>query len=127
MMILRACAVAAALTMSGCSDLTSGGDCVALGVFGVNVTVIDALTNGAPTAVPSLRIQDGAFVEEYAQPAPRSNPPRFSGAAEREGTYAITVSADGYQTYRASNLRVTRSGKCNSLRGVNLTVKLTPN
>lgn len=126
-MISRVCAVAAALLLGGCGDLIFGGDCVSLGVFGIAVTVTDASTNGAPTAVPSLRIEDGAFVEEYAQPTPRSNPPSFYGAIEREGTYAITISASGYQTYTASNLRVTRSGKCNYLRGVNLSVKLTPN
>lgn len=119
--------VIGALMLGGCGDLISGGDCVAVGVAGINVTVTDARTNGAPNAVPSLRIEDGTLVEEYAQPMPRSNPPSFAGAIEREGTYAITVAAPDYQTYTASNLRVTRSGKCNYLRGVKLSVKLTPN
>lgn len=123
----RVCVVAAAFMLGGCGDLVSGGDCVAVGVAGVNVTVTDVRTNGVPATVPSLRIEDGAFVEEYAQPTPRSNPPSFAGAIEREGTYTITISAPGYQTYTATNLRVTRSGKCNYLRGVNLSVKLTPN
>lgn len=104
----RVLAVAAALALGGCGDLISGGDCVAVGVAGISVTVTDARTNGAPTAVPSLRIEDGAFVEEYAQPTPRSNPPSFAGAIEREGTYTITISAPGYQTHTATNLRVSR-------------------
>lgn len=48
------------------------------------------------------------------------------GALERTGTYTVTVSAPGYRTWTQANVAVTRGGRCDSLRRVELTARLQP-
>ncbi|MBC8089342.1 MAG: hypothetical protein H7Z40_18920 [Phycisphaerae bacterium] len=91
---------------------------------GITAVVVDASTNRAPLAVPIFRIEDGAYVEEHATPAPRSDPPNYVSAIERPGTYRLIVRAAGYQDYVLDNVRVTRGGPCHYLSGVRLTIPL---
>lgn len=114
------CGVAAA---AGCSNPFQS-DCIAIGVAGITATVVDASTNAAPTATPAVRLEDGAYSEELAAPNPVSNPPQFSGAVERPGTYRVTVRAAGYRDYVVEDVRVNRSGKCDYLNGVRLNIAL---
>lgn len=72
-----------------------------------------------------MRIEDGAFVEDVAAPLFRTDPPSLVGVAGRPGTYRVTVRAVGYQDHVVDNIRVTRGGHCNSLRGARLNVALT--
>ena len=123
----RVVVAGAVLSTGACTNPLSGSDCLLIGVAGINVTVVDANTNRAPTSAPTLRIEDGTFVEEYATPIPRSDPPAFSGAVERPGTYRITVNATGYRNFAVDGIAVTRSGKCAYLQGRKLDVKLVPN
>lgn len=108
----------------GCANPFANGDCSSVGVSGIAATVVDATTNRAPLANPVLVITDGTYVEEHATPFPRSDPPSYSGAVERPGTYRVVVRAAGYQDYVLDNVRVTRGGRCNALSGVRLTVSL---
>ena len=102
-----------------------GGDCVSIGVPAFNITVIDAASRGAPTAVPIVSVTDGAFTEEQASPPfPGSGPPSYSLATERPGTYRVQVRAAGYQEFVLDNVRVTRGGDCNYLRQLRFTVAL---
>ena len=114
----------ATLFTIGCTNPFGNGDCSAVGVAGISATVIDANTNRAPVAVPSMRIEDGTYVEEYTTPFPKSDPPGYSGAIERPGTYRVLVRAAGYQDYVIENVRITRAGRCNYLAGGRLTVSL---
>lgn len=109
---------------TACNNPFASSDCSTLGVAGIVVTVVDAGTNRAPTATPAIRLEDGAHVEEYTTPFPQSDPPLYSGAVERPGTYRLVVSAAGYQDYVMANINVTRGGRCNYLSGVRLTVPL---
>jgi hypothetical protein len=103
-----------------------GGDCVTVGVFGISVTVIDAVTKAAPSAIPVVRASDGAFVEELTAPQfPGSGPPQYSLAVERPGVYRVHVKAAGYQDFALDDVRVTRGGDCNYLRPARFTVSLS--
>lgn len=102
-----------------------GGDCVSIGSFAVSVTVVDAVTRAAPTSVPVVTVSDGAFVEEQAAPLfPGSGPPSYYLATERPGVYRVSVRAAGYQDFALDNVRVTRGGDCNYLRGAKITAAL---
>ncbi|MEO7358832.1 MAG: hypothetical protein ABI120_00790 [Gemmatimonadaceae bacterium] len=120
----RALFGAACWSAASCSNPFSGGDCLAIGVFAISATVVDANTGKAPTASPQLRIEDGTFVEEYLTPMPRTDPPSFSGAAERVGVYRVVVTAMGYRDFVAEGIVVRRAGNCQYLQGVRLNVKL---
>lgn len=113
-----------ALYAAGCANPFSSEDCISIGVAAINATVIDASTQRAPSATPVLRIEDGTYAEEYVVPFPRSDPPSYSGAVERPGTYRVIVRATGYQDYVLDDFKVTRSGRCNYLHGVRLTIPL---
>lgn len=117
------CSVAALYTVA-CTNPFSGGDCTAVGVSGITVTVIDAITKGAPSATPMVRIEEGSYVEEHAVPFPRSDPPLYTTADERPGTYRVVVRAVGYQDYVLDKIRVVRAGRCNALKGVRITAPL---
>ena len=114
----------ATLFTIGCTNPFANGDCTAVGVPGISATVVDATTNRAPLAVPVLLIAEGTYVEEHPTPFARSDPPSYTGAIERPGTYRVVVRAAGYQDYVLENVKVTRGGRCNALSGVRLTVSL---
>ena len=72
---------------------------------GLNVTVsLDAMSSITGEGVMVVAT-DGTYSEtlEYVD----INNPVFSGAYERQGTYIITVSKDGYQTYTSAPITVT--------------------
>ena len=115
------------LPASACSNPFANRDCSTLGVAAISVTVVDASTNRAPTTTPSLRIEDGTFVETHVTPFPRSDPPQYSGAVERPGTYRVVVHSTGYQDFVLDNIKVSRDGRCQYLMGARLTIKLVAN
>ena len=101
------------------------GDCVLVGVPGIMVTVTDAITKGAPTSVPSLRVTEGSYVEEQPRPPFDKTPPEFAAAAERPGVYAVLIRSDGYQDFVKDGVRVSRSdSQCTSVKQVRITADL---
>jgi hypothetical protein len=123
---LRRALLSAAISLvTACSNPFSGGDCVSLGVFGIEATVTDGRTHQAPSSMPTLRIVGGSY-EELSRVAFASNPPQLAAALERPGTYRVLVQAAGYQDYAQENVVVTRGGKCNYLRVARLNVQLFP-
>ncbi len=119
--VRRALLAGAALSLAGCSDLT-GGDCIAIGAFAVTVTVLDAQT-GQPPASATLVVTDGAF-REVGTVLPTAGRLTLVAAAEREGTYAVTVSAPGYRDWTQTGVSVRRGGRCDALRPAQLTARL---
>lgn len=110
--------------LASCSN-PFGGDCVTIGVFGVSAYVTDAVTKGQPTSTPLLRLVDGSYVEEIAAPQPFPGQPVFLAAAERPGTYRLTITAPGYQDYVRESIVVRReSGGCQYLKGVRVDAAL---
>ncbi|GLC25944.1 PEGA domain-containing protein [Roseisolibacter agri] len=110
-----------ALSLAGCASLT--GDCVAIGVYAVSVTVLDAQTGQSP-GTATLLVTDGAFRQE-GMAVTTDGRLTLVAAVEREGTYEVTVSAPGYRDWVQAGVTVTRGGHCNALRGVRLTARLT--
>ena len=65
-------------------------------VYGLNVNVKDAVTNAVLQEGVLVKAVDGTYSEtlEIVE-----NVPTFIGAGERAGSYVVTVSKEGYQTY----------------------------
>lgn len=75
-------------------------------VPGLRIAVLDA-TNGQPLVENvEVRAVDGTY-QETLEFLPGLEHP-FSGADERMGTYTLTVSKPGYQTYTSPPIVVTR-------------------
>lgn len=71
----------------------------------------------------SVTAKDGSYIEDLLPNVPGT--PVFSGAYERIGTYTITVTKQGYQTYVSNNITVLRD-ECHVIPR-QLTVNLVPN
>ena len=112
-------ATAALLSLQACRD------CVSIEVFGIRVTVTDAVTKAAPSSAPSLRVTDGSYVHEVPRQAFDKNPPELYAADVRPGMYTVLVRAEGYQDFVKDGVRVSRSGgQCDYLKPVRINAEL---
>jgi hypothetical protein len=92
-------------------------------VYGLNVIVLDAFTGNPIFQDIEVKAVDGTYLEilelvpssEYA----------FVGAGERAGTYVVTITKAGYQTYTSAPIVVTRD-ECHVIPQ-SLTVNLQSN
>jgi len=75
-------------------------------VYGLNVVVLDATTGNPIFQDIEIKAVDGSY-QEVLQLIPGLEY-SFAGAGERVGTYTITVTKAGYQTYVSSPIVVTR-------------------
>lgn len=112
----------AATLATGCENVFEG-DCIDIGLSGIQATVVDATTNKPPLALPTLRIEEGDFVEQHTIPS-SLDPLLFAGAVERPGTYRVIVQASGYQAFSVDGVRVTRGGDCQYLQPARITISL---
>lgn len=82
----------------GCSDddLADEVVCTTEARAGLQVTVTDAVTGMALAEGVTVTATDGNYMETLEQPGIFN---QFTGAWERAGTYIITVTKNGYQTY----------------------------
>lgn len=92
--------------VSSCEDKDDQIVCTQQFVYGLNVIVLDAVSGNPLVEGVEVKAVDGAYTEilelvpglEYA----------FTGAGERVGTYVITITKAGYQTYTSAPIVVTR-------------------
>lgn len=91
---------------------------------GLNITVKDAVSNEILSTGVSVVAQDGMYTETLEALA-GDNQTVFIGAWERQGTYIVTVSKEGYQTFTSSSIQVT-ADECHVIPQL-LTVELQPN
>ncbi len=91
---------------------------------GLNITVKDASTNAVLSDGVTVTAQDGTYTETLEQ-LPNNEIPVFIGAWERAGTYVITISKEGYQTFTSEPIVVT-ADVCHVIPQV-LTLNLQPN
>jgi len=91
---------------------------------GLNITIKDALTDGLLSTGVSVIAQDGSYSETLEQ-FPNQEVPVFIGAWERVGTYVVTVSKEGYQTFTSEPVVVT-ADVCHVIPQ-QVTVELQPN
>ena len=104
--------------MAACNNLTGYDNrvCTADARAGINVTVVDDAT-GAAIGNASGVARDGAYIEQLQ--AFNGN---IFGAFEREGTYEVSVTAPGYQTWLRENV-IVRADECHVIP-VRLTARL---
>jgi hypothetical protein len=91
---------------------------------GLNITVKDAVTDEVLSTGVEVIAQDGTYTETLEQ-FPNNDIAVFIGAWERVGTYTVTVSKEGYQTY-TSELIVVTADVCHVIPQL-ITVNLQPN
>ncbi|MBD3582041.1 carboxypeptidase-like regulatory domain-containing protein [Flavobacterium selenitireducens] len=77
-------------------------------VAGLNVKVKDFSTGAYLSDGVSVTAQDGDY-SEVLDLIPSSEPPTFSGAWERPGTYTIIVQKSGYGTFQSNAFPVTQN------------------
>ena len=110
---LRVLAIApvAALVSACPEDIVGGTVCTADFRFGINVTVVDSVTNTAPASA-TLIARSGAYVDSVG---PVQAQPSFGivlpTAGERAGTYDLTVRSTGYRDWTKTGVTVTK-GVC---------------
>lgn len=88
---------------------------------GLNITVQDAVSHAVLTEDVTVVATEGSYSETLER-IPGSD--IFSGAWERDGSYVLTVSKSGYQTYTSETITVT-SDVCHVIPQ-NRTVALIP-
>jgi hypothetical protein len=111
------------LLASTCENDNEEIICTQQFVHGLDVVVLDNTTGNPLVEDVQVSAEDGTYQEnlelisglEYS----------FSGAGERVGTYTITVTKEGYQTYTSAPIIVTRD-VCHVIPQ-SLTVHLHPN
>lgn len=110
------------LTANQCNeDDDNQVNCTMEARAGLNVTIQDAVTHAVLTEGVSVVAMEGTYSETLER-IPGSDV--FSGAWEREGSYVLTVSKEGYQTYTSETIVVT-ADVCHVIPQ-NRTVELTP-
>ena len=111
------------LVTTSCEDTDDQIVCTTQFVYGLNVIVLDASTGNPIFQDIEVKAVDGTYQEilelvpglEYA----------FVGAGERAGTYVVTVTKAGYQTYTSAPIILTRD-ECHVIPK-SLTVNLQTN
>lgn len=121
----RATSILWLVSVTNCTN-PFGGDCVSLGVMGIQTLVTDATTQRAPATVATVRIRSGDYVETITAPSIPSDPVSYYGAFERPGRYEVQVDAPGYRSETRRSIDVRRVGSCNAVRPVRVQVALTP-
>ncbi len=91
---------------------------------GLNITVKDAITDELLSTGVTVVAQDGTYTETL-ELFPSDEVTFFIGALERVGTYVVTVSKEGYQTFTSEPIAVTADA-CHVIPEL-LTVELQPN
>jgi hypothetical protein len=101
-----------------------GGDCTAILLPGIRVTIVDGATGNPFAGDVTVTVTDGSYTETVS-PAPVPAGPRVSHlAGERPGIYRVEVQAPGYVTWVKTNVRVNQ-GDCH-VETVDLTAELEP-
>jgi hypothetical protein len=96
---MRVALVEQTLTLCACDVLPD--------VPAVTVLVRDALTNRAPEVPVTFRLRDGTFTADTVALAPASADSVLELNLKpcRDGTYLVEVSAPGYETWRARDVK----------------------
>jgi hypothetical protein len=91
--------------------------CTLNAVAGIVVTTVDSTTGQPLQAVAQVIAQDGAYTDKAV-----ALPPEYYAAYERPGTYVVSVSLAGYQSWQMPNV-VVRRGQCH-VTSAQLTARL---
>lgn len=91
------------LSCNSDDDNTDSQYCTEIFVFGLKVTLKDAVTYAIVTEGLTVTARDGSYEEQLMR---TENSNYFIGAGEREGTYVIEVISSTYQTFTSNNIVV---------------------
>ena len=92
---------------------------------GLNITVKDAVSNENLSTGVTVIAQHGEYTETLEAFTGNDQSTVFIGAWERQGTYIVTVSKQGYQTFTSSPIQVS-ADECHVIPQL-LNVALQPN
>ena len=91
------------LSCSSDDDNSNPNYCTEIFVYGLKVTIKDAVTNAIVTQGISITAKEGSYEEQLMT---IENSDYFIGAGEREGTYVIEITSNGYQTFTSNSIDV---------------------
>ena len=103
------------ILFSGCrEETTSEGEnitCTLVAIYALKIEVFDQETGSAISCGASALIQDIDYEEEVVNKSGSSCKITLSlvGALERDGTYTVTVSKEGYNEWTQSDIVVTKN------------------
>lgn len=111
-----------AISCNSNDDNDGQTNCTDIFMYGLNVTVKDAVTNVTLQEGVLVKAVDGSYEETLqVEEIPSAV---FVGAGERAGNYILTVSKDGYQTFTSQVITLT-ADECHVI-GQEITVELQP-
>lgn len=106
------------------SDDPNPQNCTEEYVYGLSVTVRDAVNNSIITEGITVTASDGSYEEQLMRIESSDN---FFGAGEREGTYIIEVTSNDYQTFTSNPIVIGKTeDDCHVVTEI-LEFQLTPN
>jgi hypothetical protein len=117
----------APMLTAGCDSMVGSTVCATVAEPAIKVQILDSVSLVPVAPEEALVVaRDGAFSDTARASLPGSNngTPFFWLAAERAGTYAVTVQHPGYALWQRAGVRVTHDG-CH-VRTVQLTALLQP-
>lgn len=91
------------MSCSSDDDNSNPNYCTEIFVYGLKVTIEDAVTNAIVTQGISVTAKEGSYEEQLMT---IENSDYFIGAGEREGTYVIEITSNGYQTFTSNSIDV---------------------
>ena len=95
------------ITLLACnSDDSNPQYCTEEYVYGLSITIRDAVDNTIITDGLTVKASDGFYEEELMRIENSNN---FFGAGEREGTYIIEITSTNYQDFTSDPILVTRT------------------
>lgn len=80
--------------------------CTEIFVYGLSVTVKDAVTDAIITEGITVTAKEGSYEEQLMR---IENSDYFMGAGEREGSYIIEITSDDYQTFTSNTIVVEKT------------------
>jgi hypothetical protein len=112
------------LSLASCS-IVDPGDCVAIGYYGLEVTVVDSIDGTVPLVPVTLAVSGDLFVETHHREGNGTlQSLTFLALFERSGIYEVAVSAPGYVPWTRTNVAITRRGHCDVIQTVRLNARL---
>ncbi len=102
-MIKQLLLCATCFLLFGCPQRDDGYACTLELVYGLSITVKDAVSGNVITENITVTAVDGDYSEELMAFPSSSN---FAGAGERPGIYLIQVSAEGYEEFTSESISV---------------------
>ncbi len=117
-LVLRRAALALALPPAACSD-SSTQACTAIFAYGITVDVIDTASQQSIAQRVTGTLTDGAYTEQMMSIGGEF----LVGAGERQGTYRVEITREGFTSFVQSNVDVGHDA-CHVV-GVTLRAELT--